>query len=176
MQVQRRRRELPLVEERIKKVRGYRKGSKREATRKLADQPYLFGEIRQPDSSYILIPLHTSETRKYIPMEFLTREEIANNSCSVVPTTDLYYFGILTSSMHMVWVDSVCGRIKSDYRYSNNLVYNNFPFPENLDLKQKALVRSAARDVLQSRKRYPSASLADLYNPLTMPRGAAKGA
>jgi len=163
-------RELPEVEGRIKRVREYRKASKREATVKLAEVPYLFGEIRQPNSEYILIPLHTSEARKYIPMAFLTRAEIANNSCSVVPTSDLYYFGILMSLMHMAWVSSVCGRIKGDYRYSNNLVYNNFPFPEKIDEKQRRLVRDAAKGVLQCRKRYSSSSLADLYDPLTMPR------
>lgn len=163
-------RALPLVGERISLVREYREKSKREATVKLAEQAYLFGEIRQPDSEYILIPLHTSESRKYIPMAFLSKDEIANNSCSVIPTSDLYLFGVLMSSMHMVWVSAVCGRIKGDYRYSNNLVYNNFPFPEGLSASQKVMIRRAARDVLQCRKRYPTASLADLYDPLTMPR------
>jgi len=160
---------LPLVKERVHKVREYRKSSKREATRKLADQPYLFGEIRQPDIDYIFIPRTTSETRKYIPMEPITKENILSDTCAMVLSSDLYYFGVLTSSMHMVWINAICGRLKSDYRYSNNLVYNNFPWPENITDKQKGSVREAAKLVLDSRKAH-SSSLADLYNPLTMPK------
>jgi hypothetical protein len=160
---------MPLVKERIEKVRLYRRASKRETTIKLADQPYLFGEVRQPNSDYLLIPRVTSETRKYIPIGFMKKDEIVGDTCLFVPEADLYHFGILTSYMHMVWVNSICGRMKSDYRYSNNLVYNNFPWPENLSDKQKETIRKAAKDVLEHRKKY-SSSLADLYNPLTMPK------
>lgn len=161
---------LLLVKERIEKVRAYRKASKRETTVKLADQPSLFGEIRQPNSDYLLIPRVTSETRKYIPIGFMKKGEIVGDTCLFVPEADLYHFGILTSSMHMVWVNSVCGRMKSDYRYSNNLVYNNFPWPENISEKQKENIRIAAKTVLDNRKRHADSSLADLYNPLTMPK------
>lgn len=163
-------RKLPLVEERIRKVREYRKASKRPGTIKLADQPYLFGEIRQPDSDYIFIPLTTSETRKYIPIDFITKDNIVNNTCSVIASSDLFYFGMLMSSMHMVWVNSVCGRLEGRYRYSNNLVYNNFPWPENIDKKQKELIKKSSKEVLDCRQKYSSSSLADLYDPLAMPK------
>lgn len=160
---------LPLVKDRIEKVRIYRKSSKREATKKLAEQPYLFGEIRQPDEDYIFIPRHTSELRKYIPLAPLKKENIISDSCNMVISPDLYYFGVLMSSMHMAWVNSVCGRLKGDYRYSNTLVYNNFPWPENIKEQKKDVIRKAAKDVLECRLNHTSASLADLYNPLTMP-------
>lgn len=163
--------ELPNVQERIKKVRDYRLKSQREATIRLSETPSIFGEIRQPDSGeYILIPLHSSEHRKYIPMAFLSHDKIANNSCSIVKDASLYHFGILTSSMHMAWVRQICGRIKSDYRYSNNLVYNNFPFPENPTLRQISNVEMQVKKVFYMRKGYSGSSLADLYNPLLMPK------
>lgn len=161
--------EMLLIKERIQKVMTYRKGSKRETTQRLANQSYLFGEIRQPNSEYILIPLTTSENRKYIPIAFMEKNNIVNNTCSVIATSDLYYFGILMSTMHMIWVNSVCGRLESRYRYSNNLVYNNFPWPEILNDNQKELIRKAAHEVLDCRKNYFS-SLAELYDPLTMPK------
>lgn len=163
--------ELPIIQERIKKVRDYRLNSKREATRNLAETPYLFGEIRQPDSgNYILIPRHSSEHRKYIPMAFLSSDNIAGDSCCIVKNASSYHFGILTSSMHMAWVRQVCGRIKSDYRYSNNLVYNNYPFPKNATPKQISSVETQVKNVLKMRKEFKNSSLADLYDPLGIPK------
>jgi len=160
---------LPKIKERIIKVKMYREKSKREATRKLAAQPYLFGEIRQPNSNYIFIPLTTSQNRKYIPIAFLTKENIVNNTCSIIPDADLYHFGILTSIMHMTWVNQICGRLKGDYRYSNKLVYNNYPWPENPKMSSIKRVEECSRKILEIRNSKKS-SLSDLYNPLSMPK------
>ena len=153
----------------LPKVKEYRERSKRETTKKLAEQPSLFGEIRQPDSNYIFIPLTTSQSRKYIPIAFLTKENIVNNTCSIIPNADLYHFGILTSIMHMTWVNQICGRLKGDYRYSNKLVYNNYPWAENPKIDNIKKVKKCTREVLEIRKKYTS-SLSDLYNPLSMPK------
>ena len=158
------------IEERIKNIRAYRVKSKRESTKKLADTPYLFGEIRQPKTDYILIPLHSSEHRKYIPIAFLPPTYIANNSCSVIEHARLYHFGVLTSAMHMTWVRQMCGRIKSDYRYSNKLVYNNFPWPESPTAKQIEEVEVRVKDLLAVRESFADTSLADLYDPFLMPK------
>ncbi len=107
--------------------------------------------------------------RKYIPIGFLSPDIITSNSCLIIPYATLYHFGILTSEMHMAWVKYVCGRLKSDYRYSNTIVYNNFPFPETATDKQKQTVETCAQAVLDTRVKYPDSSLADLYDPLTMP-------
>jgi len=162
-------RNLKEVHKRIDNVKTLRSNSTREATQKLAAFPTLFGEIRQPGSDYILIPLHSSENRKYIPMGFFTKESIANNSTSVVANASLYEFGILQSDMHIIWVKYTCGRIKSDYRYSNEMVYNNYPWPKNVSDKHKQAVEAKAQKVLDVRLEFPNSSLADLYDPLTMP-------
>ena len=161
--------EAKLVTERIENVRKLRIESSRHATQKLAAFPTLFGEDRQPTSDYILIPLHSSENRKYIPLGFLDKNNIANNSCSTVEKASLFHFGILMSSMHMSWVKTTCGRIKSDFRYSNELVYNNFPWPQDLPRQKMQGVEKLTQQVLKVRERYPDSSLADLYDPLTMP-------
>lgn len=163
-------RRLPEVSKRVQAVRAFRRKSKKPATVKLAETPYLFGEIRQPESSYVLIPLHSSENRRYVPMAFFTKDFIVANSCSAVPDATLYHFGVLTSQMHMAWMRQICGRIKSDYRYSNNLVYNNFPFPSEPCERRSARVERAAQSVLAARAEYPGATLDDLYDPNTMPR------
>ncbi len=163
-----------LVTERIENVRKLRAESNRLATQKLAAFPTLFGEDRQPNSEYVLIPLHSSENRKYIPMGFFDEHKIANNSCSFIPNAKLYHFGILMSTHHMVWVKNMCGRIKSDYRYSNELVYNNYPWPENPTEKQKVAIEKASQKVLDVRAEFPNSSLADLYDPLTMPPALVK--
>jgi len=161
---------LPGVVERIDNVRNYRLESKRDSTVKLAETPYLFGEIRQPeDGDYILIPLHSSEHRKYIPIDILSHTNIANNSCSIVKNADLYHFGVLTSSMHMAWVRQICGRIKSDYRYSNKLVYNNFPWPKNPISRHVVNVEKRVQELIDIRKEYDD-SLRDLYNPRFTPK------
>ena len=161
---------LRKVVERIANVREFRLMSKRQSTKKLAEIPYLFGEIRQPNSGdYILIPRHSSEHRKYIPMAFLSSGKIVGDSCTIVKNANLYHFGVLTSSMHMAWVRQICGRIKSDYRYSNKLVYNNFPWPKTPLQRHVENVKNRTIELINIRKEYED-SLADLYNPLLMPK------
>jgi hypothetical protein len=157
-----------LVKERIEQTRAFREASNREATRKLADFPALFGEIRQPSSDYLLIPKVSSENRAYIPIGFMDSDKITNGSALIVPGAGMYEFGILTSIMHMAWMRYVCGRMKSDYQYSASLVYNNYPWPTSTE-KQKAAVGEAAQGVLDARAKYPDSSLAALYDPDTMP-------
>jgi hypothetical protein len=152
---------------RIESVRKLREASKKEATRKLAEIPALFGEIRQPDTDYLLIPRVSSERRKYIPVGFMSKEVIVGDSCSTVPNATLYEFGVITSTMHMAWTRRVCGRLKSDYRYSGVLVYNNFPWPPPT-AKQQAAIEKAAQAALDARQIYPNLSLATLYDPNTM--------
>lgn len=162
------------VTERVENVRKLRAESTRQATQKLADYPTLFGEDRQPKNEYVLIPRHSSENRKYIPMGFFDEKSIASDSCLSIEGAKLYHFGVLMSSIHMVWVKNMCGRIKSDYRYSNELVYNNFPFPENPNEKQVLSIEEKAQKVLDVRLQFPNSSLADLYHPLTMPPALVK--
>jgi hypothetical protein len=152
----------------IKKVQKKREESVRMATKKLAEKPYLFGEIRQPTTKYIIIPSTSSERRKYIPIGFISPKIIVNNSVHIIPNTTLYHFGILTSSVHNAWMRAVCGRLKSDYRYSALIVYNNFPWPDVTDV-QETTIKELAQAVLDAREQFPECSLADLYNPLTMP-------
>jgi hypothetical protein len=169
--------ELKQFSEIIKKVNAFkvhRQTSNREATKKLASYPTLFGEIRQPNSEYIFVPLTTSENRKYIPFDIISKNKIANNTVSLIPKASKYHFGVLTSEMHMAWVKQVGGRLKSDYRYSNDIVYNNFPWPENPTEQQIKIVEEKAQKVLDTRKDFPDSSLADLYDPLTMPPALVK--
>ena len=154
---------------RLDGVRQMRLKSTKQATIKWANQPTLFTENRQPKDNYILVPSHSSENRNYIPIGFMTKDDILNNSCLSVPNASLYHFAILTSNMHLAWIKTTCGRIKSDYRYSNEIVYNNYPWPENPSDKQKQTIENSAQKVLDTRAKYPESSLADLYNPLTMP-------
>ncbi len=163
-------RSMPEVSKRIQNVKKYRSESTREATRKLAAYPHLFGEIRQPKNDYILIPLTTSENRKYIPIGLLSSTNIVNNTCSIIPKGSQYLFGLITSLMHMAWVRQICGRLESRYRYSNNIVYNNFPFPDSPSKEKIARVEKEVKNVLSVREEYKNESLADLYNPLTMPK------
>ena len=162
-------RELKEVMKRVEAVKKIRMESDRDATKKLAEYPQLFGEIRQPDSRYIFIPLTSSENRKYIPFGFFEKNEIANNSASLIPMATHYHFGILQSIMHMAWVRSVCGRLESRYRYSNEIVYNNYPWPLNPTEKQIKNIETCAQQVLNIRLEFPNSSLADLYDPTTMP-------
>lgn len=159
---------------RVKAVKDYRLRSKRLATRKLADIPMLFGEIRQPVTNYLLIPGVSSENRRYIPIGFLNSSIIASDLARTVPDANFYLFGVITSLMHMTWVKYVCGRLESRFRYSNSLVYNNFPWPENPSAKQINAVETAAQKVLDIRAEFPSCTLAELYNPLTMPPALVK--
>jgi hypothetical protein len=166
-------RQLPEVLRRVEAVRAYRLVSKREATRRLADTPSLFGEIRQPTTEFILVPRHSSERRKYVPFGYCGPEEIVADSCAAIPNATMYHLGVISSSMHMAWMRAVCGRIKSDYRYSSELVYNNFPWPEHPSSTVVTRIEDAARAIVAARSPFlpphGEASLADLYDPLTMP-------
>ncbi len=160
---------MPHVLERVNNVKKLRSESNREATKKLAKTPMLFGEDRQPDGNYIFIPRHSSENRDYIPMDFFTKDYIAGDTGLAIPCARLFDFALLTSKIHNDWVRYVCGRIKSDYRYSNEIVYNNFPFPQKITDKQREQIETLAQTILDARTQFPDSSLADLYNPLTMP-------
>ena len=154
--------------QRVEAVRNFRLASKKKATQKYADYPTRFMEIRQPMAEYILIPRVSSERRKYIPIGFVSPDIISSDGNMVIPNANLYHFGILTSNVHNAWMRTVAGRLKSDYRYSGNIVYNNFPWPETTP-DQQARIETAAKLVLDARSNYPDSSLADLYDPLSMP-------
>lgn len=160
---------LPNVLKRLEAVRDFRLNSIRKQTNEKANTPYLFGEIRDFGEKYILIPRVSSENRKYIPIGIFDKNYIAGDTCMTIPNGNLYQFGILMSAMHMTWVKSVCGRLKSDFRYSKDIVYNNFPWPENPTEKQIKAIESAAQKVLDARAAFPNNSLANLYDPLMMP-------
>ena len=160
---------LKEIQTRVENVKILRLNSTRIATQKLADFPTLFGEIRQPINDYILIPRHSSQVRKYIPMGFFDSDNIASDSCLAIDNATFYEFGILQSEIHMTWVKYTCGRIKSDFRYSNDMVYNNYPWPKNPSEKNKLKVAEKAQKVLDVRASFAESSLADLYHPLTMP-------
>lgn len=152
----------------IKDVKDMRKSSNRKATQQLADVPYLFGEIRQPETgSYIVIPGASSRRREYIPMGFEDKDVIATNALLIIPNATKYEFGILESKVHMIWMRTVAGRLKSDYRYSAKIVYNNFPWPKVTN-SQKVTIEQTAQNILNARQEYPDSSLATLYNPLLM--------
>jgi hypothetical protein len=159
---------------RISGVEKHRSSSSRKGTKVLALVPSLFGEIRQPETEFILIPRVSSENRKIIPMGIFSPEYIVGDTCLSIANSNLYHLGVLQSQMHMAWVKQVGGRLKSDYRYSNDIVYNNFPWPENPTNKQIKLVEEKAQKVLDTRKEFPNSSLADLYDPLTMPPALVK--
>lgn len=161
---------MPEVLQRVENVREFRLKSSKQATVKQAEIAYLFTERRQPKGNYILIPSHTSENRKYIPIAYLTKDDILNNSCLSLPDANLYHFGILTSLMHNTWMRQVCGRLESRYRYSNKLVYNNYPWPDKPSDKNIKQVEEDAQLVLNVRKEFPNSSLADLYDPRSMPK------
>jgi MmeI, DNA-methyltransferase domain/MmeI, target recognition domain/MmeI, N-terminal domain/MmeI, C-terminal domain/MmeI, helicase spacer domain len=167
-------RSIASIKARVEAVREFRLASKKAPTRRKAEEPALFAEIRQPESDYLLIPSVSSETRKYVPIGFMSKDVIANNLVMFVPGATRYHFGVLSSAMHMAWTRQVCGRLKSDYRYSNKLVYNNFPWPEKPSVKQRAAVEAAAEGVLDIRRKFPDAALADLYDPLAMPPALVK--
>ncbi|MEM7588928.1 MAG: DNA methyltransferase [Myxococcota bacterium] len=160
---------MPQVSKRVAAVKRFRQGSKKKLTQQAANSPTLFAEIRQPNTDFILIPHCSSESRKYVPFGFFSCEFIVHNTCACVPNATLYHFGVLTSLMHMEWMRYVCGRLGNGYRYSNTLVYNNFPWPQNPTVKHKQAIEAKAQAVLAARAQYPHSTLGDLYNPLTMP-------
>jgi hypothetical protein len=165
-------RNIPGIRKRLEATRDFRLASKKEATRRGASEPGLFTEIRQPNSRYIVIPRHSSETRRYIPFGYFEPEYIVADSCSSVPDASIFHFGVISSLIHMAWVRQVCGRIKSDFRYSNKIVYNNYPWP-NPTPEQRERVEEKAQAVLDARAPHlpprGMSTLADLYDPLSMP-------
>lgn len=160
-------RNIKEIRERLEKVSEMRKESPTKSVRECADSPYLFTQIRQPDTDYIMVPRVSSERRKYIPIGFVSKEVIASDSTQIIPENNMYLFGILTSNVHMSWMRVVAGRLKSDYRYSP-FVYNNFPWPSPTK-EQKERIEKTAQMILDARNLYPDSSLADLYDDLTMP-------
>ena len=173
-------RAMPSVLERVEAVRDWRRSRDRETTRKLAATPTLFAEVRQPATGYVAIPTVSSERRNFIPMGMLSADVIASNQLYVVANATLLHFGILSSTMHNAWVRAVCGRLESRYRYSAAIVYNNFPWPfstQNSESKTapaqaqqaQAAIEKEAQAVLDARAQFAGSSLADLYDPLTMP-------
>ncbi|MFO7534400.1 MAG: DNA methyltransferase [Kiritimatiellia bacterium] len=167
-------RQSPLLLARIETVRAFRLASGRPQTKELARTPTLFGEIRQPSERYLLIPKVSSETRQYLPMGFLSPQIIASGSALIIPRATKYDFGILSSGMHNAWIRTVAGRLESRIQYSNNIVYNNYPWPELVDAKQKSRVEVAAQAVLDARDQHPTSTLADLYDPHSMPPNLSK--
>ena len=160
-------RKMPLVMERIEKVKEMRLSSSDSGTRKLAEKPHLFRETYNP-KTFIIIPSASSERRRYIPLGFLGDDTISTNLNLIIQNGTIYQFGILESNVHMSWMRAVCGRLKSDYRYSKEIVYNNFPWPDPSP-EQKEKIEKTAQGILDARDLYPDSSLADLYDPLTMP-------
>ena len=182
---------MPNVLKRVEKVRQFRLQSTKAATRKYADYAVRFMEIRQPETEYIIIPSHSSENRRYVPIGFETPEIICGNANLIIPNANLYHFGILTSNVHMAWMRAVCGRLEMRYRYSNTIVYNNFPWPfsekqtdlfvpngthqkaKNVSSEQirllKTKIEQTAQKILDARAKYPDSSLADLYDETVMP-------
>lgn len=160
---------IPYIKQKVSAVQELRENSSRDATKRLALTPFLFGEIRQPEKgNYLLIPSTSSERRRYIPIGFLDSSIIATNANLIVPNATLYEFGILTSNVHNAWMRVVAGRLKSDYRYSATIVYNNFPWP-NPTKEQQAKIEKTAQSILTAREKYKDCSLADLYDDVTMP-------
>ena len=157
------------IYERISRCKEFRESSKRPQTFALAEKPYLFGEIRQPNKPMLVVPKVSSERRRYIPLAFKTPKEIINGSALFIPGADLYMMGILHSNVHNAWMRAVCGRMKSDYQYSNSVVYNNFPWPA-IKQEYKMEIIKTGQSILDARNIYPESSLADLYDPLTMPQ------
>ena len=161
-------RACPPVLERIEQVRQMRLASPKSATQKWADFPTLFTENRQPDSDYLLVPSVSSEKRRYVPIGYMTKDMITSNLAFVVPNASLFHFGVITSNVHNAWMRVVCGRLEMRYRYSNTIVYNNFPWPNPTEA-QKAKIEQTAQAILDARAKFPDCSLADLYDEAAMP-------
>ena len=157
-----------ILYERIQKVKAFREASTSSATRQKASVPHEFFFISQPTTNYMIVPSTSSENRRYIPIGFMSPDIISSNANTIVPNATLFHFGILTSNVHMAWMRVVCGRLKSDYRYSGSIVYNNFPWP-TITPEQEAEISRTAQAILDARALYPECSLADLYDKATMP-------
>ncbi len=161
-------RHMPQCMERVNAVRDFRSSSQRASTKKLADFPLSFATSNIPDANYIVIPKVSSERRRYVPMGLLSPDILSSDLVFIIPDATLYHLGVLTSNVHMAWMRAVCGRLKSDYRYSKDVVYNNFPWPTPTD-EQRARIEQTAQAILDARELYPDCSLADLYDEATMP-------
>ncbi|MBQ6006853.1 MAG: N-6 DNA methylase [Selenomonadaceae bacterium] len=157
------------IMKRLEAIKIFRENSSAAPTRKSAETPYKFFSTTQPSEIYLAMPRTSSERRLYLPLKFLTPEIICNCDICIIPGAEIYHFGILTSSIHMAWMRAVAGRLKSDYRYSGSVVYNNFPWCLPT-LEQKKLIEQTAQKILDVRANYPDATLADLYDELTMPQ------
>ena len=151
-----------LVMDRVEKVREFRSNSKAEGTRKFASTPTLFCQIAQPDTHYIIVPKTSSGKRRYLPIGFMDKDTIASDLVFLIPDATLYEFAVISSNVHMSWLRTVCGRLKSDYRYSKDIVYNDFCWP-NPNEKQKEKIQKTAQLILDARKKYPNVTLADMY-------------
>ena len=161
--------QCPTVMKRIEFVKDFRLKSKAESTRKFASIPMIFAQITQPSNAdYIIIPSVSSEKRRYIPIGFMSKDTIASNAVQIIPNAGLYHFGILTSNVHMAWMRAFAGRLEMRYRYSKDIVYNNFPWP-NPTKEQQAKIEKTAQAILTAREKYKDCSLADLYDEVTMP-------
>ena len=160
--------QCPTVMKRVESIREFRANSVAAGTRKFAETPTLFCQIAQPDTDYIAVPKTSSQRRKYIPIGFLNKDVVASDLLFLIPDATLFHFGVLTSNVHNAWMRTVCGRLKSDYRYAKDIVYNNFPWPTPTE-EQKSKIEQTAQAILDARALYPESSLADLYDDLTMP-------
>lgn len=159
-----------ILYDRVEKVRQFRLSSSAKTTNGYAKVPHLFAQITQPDNvDYLIIPSVSSEKRMYVPIGFVTSNIISSNAVQIIPNATLYHFGMLTSSVHMAWMRTVCGRLEMRYRYSKDIVYNNFPWPEPTE-GQKAKIEKTAQAILDARALYPESSLADLYDETLMPK------
>ncbi len=157
----------PLVQERVKKVKKFRLNSTAKPTLEKAETPHLFFFISHPNTNYLLIPSTSSENRRYIPIGYMDKNTISSNANMIIPQATLYHFGVLMSNIHMAWMRVVCGRLKSDYRYTGVIVYNNFPWPDVTE-KQKSNIELLAKNVLDARALYPDSTLADMYGEDSM--------
>ncbi|MFD0942691.1 DNA methyltransferase [Savagea faecisuis] len=161
-------RHIQEIRERLEGVKQSRLASKKEATRKWADRPYLFTEDRQPNGNYLLVPVVSSQNRRYVPIGYINEEVIANTNAQMIPNASLYHFAILNSNVHNAWMRAICGRMKSDYAYSATIVYNNFPWPSVSD-EDSINIAESGRKILEARSLYSNSTLSDLYDELTMP-------
>ena len=159
---------MPHCVKRIEAVQEYRASSSRVSTIKLAATPTRFQTENMPKGNYLLIPKVSSERRRYVPMGVMSPDILCSDLVFIIPDAGLYHFGVLTSNVHMAWMRTVCGRLKSDYRYSKDIVYNNFPWPTPPRM-QKTKIEQTAQAILDARALYPDCSLADLYDESTMP-------
>ncbi len=159
---------LPAVMKRVQAIDAFRKASKAKSTREYP-HPMLYRQVTQPTSDYVLIPRHSSENRLYIPFGFFSKDVIIGDSCFAMSDATLFHYGVIQSYMHMAWTRAVCGRLKSDYRYSKDVVYNNYAWPVDATDKHKKAISDAAQAVLDARAQFPDATLADLYDRLSMP-------